>query len=482
MLKQKTNQANRVTPLPKEHLERVDSWGGASSGMSYVYRPTTVEALAQVFELAYKNGRSLGLRGGGNSYGDAAMNDENLLVDLRRMSRILDWNPESGVIHLEPGVTLATLWQYVLEDGWWPPVVTGTSLTTIGGCAAMNVHGKNAYQVGAIGEHILEFDMMLPAGEIITCSPTDNSDIFYAAIGGAGLLGCFTSLTLQMKRIYSGNLRVHTQAQVDLAGMFAYFAENVADSSYIVGWMDAFGSGSSLGRGDVHRADYLKPGEDPTPSQSMRLENQFPPENLFGVVPKSIMWLGMRPFMNNVGTRFVNLAKYYAGHVTGGGTYLQSHAAFHFLLDYVPNWKRSYGAGGLIQYQPFIPKENAQNAFADILRVCQYYGQPNYLTVFKRHRPDKFLLSHALDGFSMAMDFRITAENQEKILKITRQLDEIVLAANGRFYFAKDSTMRPAIARAFLGEEAINQFGALKERCDPHNIMQTNLWRRVFEG
>ncbi|MCZ7670374.1 MAG: FAD-dependent oxidoreductase [Chloroflexi bacterium] len=55
------------------------------------------------------------------------MNDENLLVDLRRMSRILDWNPESGVIRLEPGVTLAALWQYVLEDGWWPPVVTGTS-------------------------------------------------------------------------------------------------------------------------------------------------------------------------------------------------------------------------------------------------------------------------------------------------------------------------------------------------------------------
>ena len=151
-------------------------------------------------------------------------------------------------------------------------------------------------------------------------------------------------------------------------------------------------------------------------------------------------------------------------------------------MDYVPNWKKSYGSGGLIQYQPFIPKENAQNAFADILRVCQYYGQPNYLTVFKRHRPDNFLLSHALDGFSMAMDFRITGENQEKILKITRQLDEIVLAANGRFYFAKDSTVRPEVARAFLGEEVITQFRALKERCDPDNVLQTNLWRRVFEG
>jgi len=487
MIKQNANQPIDNTlvlsgSLSEEHLERVDSWGGASSGMSYVYRPTTVDSLGKVFEIAVKNGRSVGLRGGGNSYGDAAMNDENLLLDLRRMNRILDWNPESGIVRVEPGVTISALWQYILEDGWWPPVVTGTSKTTIGGCAAMNVHGKNAHQVGTIGDHILEFDMMLPSTEIITCSPQENSDIFYAAIGGAGLLGCFTSLTMQMKRIYSGFVRVQTQAQVDLAGMFDYFYENVEDSSYIVGWMDAFGSGNGLGRGDVHRADYLKPGEDANPSQSLRLENQYPPENLLGVIPKSIMWMGMRPMMNNFGTRFVNLAKYYAGHITGGANYLQSHAAFHFLLDYVPNWKKSYGSGGLIQYQPFIPKENAQSAFADILRVCQYYGQPNYLTVFKRHKPDRFLLSHALDGFSMAMDFRITGSNQGKILKITRQLDEIVLAANGRFYFAKDSTLRPAVARAFLGDEAITQFQTLKERCDPDNILQTNLWRRVFEG
>jgi decaprenylphospho-beta-D-ribofuranose 2-oxidase len=56
------------------------------------------------------------------------------------------------------------------------------------------------------------------------------------------------------------------------------------------------------------------------------------------------------------------------------------------------------------------------------------------------------------------------------------------LGANGRFYFAKDSTLRPEVARAYLGDEAITQFRALKERCDPHNLLQTNMWRRVFEG
>jgi decaprenylphospho-beta-D-ribofuranose 2-oxidase len=66
--------------------------------------------------------------------------------------------------------------------------------TTLGGCAAMNVHGKNAYQMGTIGDHILEFEMLLPNGKLVTCSREQNSDLFHAAIGGFGMLGCFTSL------------------------------------------------------------------------------------------------------------------------------------------------------------------------------------------------------------------------------------------------------------------------------------------------
>jgi decaprenylphospho-beta-D-ribofuranose 2-oxidase len=481
-LDKKERAAGLTAVLPPDRLEQVSGWGESTSGMSYVYRPSTVEGLAGVFELAASNGRSISFRGGGNSYGDAFMNDENILLDLRRLNRVLDWQPDSGLIRVEPGATLHDLWQYIIEDGWWPPIVTGTSKTTVGGCAAMNVHGKNAWRKGTIGDHIREFDLMLPSGEIITCNREENSDIFHAAIGGMGLLGCFTSLTLQMTRVYSGYLEVYTQAQPDLAGMFDYFHAYTDQSDYIVGWIDAFADGASLGRGDVHRAMYLPEGADPNPAQSLRLENQHVPENIFGVVPKSIIWLGMRPFMNNAGTRLINNAKYVAGHVGGGKVYQQSHAAFHFLLDYVPNWKKSYGPGGLIQYQPFIPKEQAQSAFADILHVSQQHDLPNYLSVFKRHRPDDFLLTHALDGFSLAMDFRITPQNQQKVLRLTRELDEIVLGANGRFYFAKDSTLRPEVARAYLGDEAIAQFRALKERCDPHNLLQTNLWRRVFAG
>lgn len=475
-----TGKTGQLTALPHERLERVWAWGGASSSMGYVFRPTTLEQLRDVFELAYQSGRSVGLKGGGNSYGDAFMNSENIVLDLSRMNRILAWDPETGVIQVEPGVSIEQAWKYILEDGWWPPVVTGTMKTTFGGCAGMNVHGKNAWQVGPIGDHILEFDLMLPSGAIMTCSREVHSDIFHAAIGGFGMLGCFTSLTLQMKRIYSGYLQVKTSAPANLQEMFTFFEENLATSNYIVGWIDAFAQGDALGRGDAHLANYLPSGADPNPQQSLRLDRQNLPDTIAGIVPKSSMWMFMRPFMNNWGTSFVNLAKYTAGHLGSGKNYWQTHAAFHFLLDYVPNWKKSYGKDGLIQYQPFIPKENAREAFAAILRTCQQHDLPNYLTVFKRHRPDDFMLTHGLDGYSMAMDFRVTQERRPQLTTLARELDAIVLAANGRFYFAKDSTLTPETTVAYLGQDTVNQFHALKNQCDPDHILQTDLWRRLF--
>jgi FAD/FMN-containing dehydrogenase len=474
------SHSSPAKPLPAEHLELVSAWGGASSSVSYVYRPTTIDQLHELITLARKSGRSIGLRGGGNSYGDAALNSENILLDMRRMNRILQWNPESGVVCVEPGVTISQLWQYVLEDGWWPPVVTGTSMTTVGGCAAMNVHGKNAYQAGPIGDHIQEFDMMLPSGQVIVCSRQENEDLFYAAIGGFGMLGIFTSITMKLKRVYSGLLDVHTETQPELAGMFDYFEEYVDNSNYIVGWIDSFAKGAGLGQGDVHRANYLPSGADLAPSQTLRLDYQHLSPNMFGFMPRSVIWLFMRPFMNNLGTGLINRAKYLSGHLLGAKQIRQSHAAFHFLLDYVPDWKNSYGSGGLIQYQPFIPKETARDAFADILRVCQRRRLPNYLTVFKRHRPDDFLMTYALDGFSLAMDFRITDKRRPRLAALMRELDDIVLAAGGRFYFAKDSTLRPEVAEAYLGLETINKFKGLKQRIDPDSLLQTDLWRRVF--
>lgn len=115
-----------------------------------------------------------------------------------------------------------------------------------------------------------------------------------------------------------------------------------------------------------------------------------------------------------------------------------------------------------------------------MLRLGQQRGLPNYLSVLKRHRSDDFLMTHSLDGYSLAMDFRVTRHNRPQLVRLTRDMDEIVLQAGGRFYFAKDSTLRPEAVVASLGESAVSRFCALKAQCDPEGMLQTNLWRRLF--
>jgi FAD/FMN-containing dehydrogenase len=116
-----------------------------------------------------------------------------------------------------------------------------------------------------------------------------------------------------------------------------------------------------------------------------------------------------------------------------------------------------------------------------MIQLSQKLGLPSYLGVTKRHRPDKFLLSHAVDGFSLAMDFKVTDGNRATLSKMLKDFDRLVLDAGGRFYFAKNSETSADAARAFLGEETLAKFKELKRRCDPGNLLESDLYRRVFE-
>jgi FAD/FMN-containing dehydrogenase len=310
----------------------------------------------------------------------------------------------------------------------------------------------------------------------VTCSPEKNADLFYSMISGLGMLGVFTSITLQMKRVESGLLEVHAWPVHDLHEHLSFILDKAPDFDYTVGWMDTMTGGKSLGRGQIHAANYVR--DDREPQKTMQLDNQILPPRIFGVFPKSILYVFMKPFANNLGWKAVNLAKYVASLRTH--VFRQPHAAFHFLLDYVPNWELSYGRGGMIQYQSFLPRETAEGAWREMIELSLRRGMPSYLGVTKRHRPDKFLISHAVDGFSLALDFKVTNGNRAKLSEMLQEFDRIVLNAGGRFYFAKNSETTAETTRAFLGAETIAKFKELKKRCDPDNLLESDLFRRVF--
>lgn len=455
-----------------------ENFGHSLQASSYRVAIQRPDDLYRAFQVAKKLGLKVVARGTGLSYNDASLNGGGLTLDLRGMNQITAWDPASGVVQCEAGVTLEQLWQRIEPDGWWLPVVSGTMKTTLGGCLATNIHGKNNLQAGVIGEHVIEFTAMLPTGALVTCTPKKNADLFYALIGGFGMLGVFTSVTLQTKRIYSGLLVVEARPVRNLREHLADLLETAPNYDYIVGWLDTFPSGQNLGRGQIHAARNLAEGEDSRAQETLQLAYQCLPDRLLGVMPKSLLHYFMQPFVNNLGWRAVNFAKYISS--LRRHTFKQSHAAFHFLLDYVPSWERSFGRGGLIQYQSFLPQETAEDAWREMLQYSQRQGLPSYLGVTKRHRPDEFLLTHSVDGFSLALDFKVTDTKRAKLAHMLQEFDRIVLNAGGRFYFAKNSETNAELTRAFLGAETIAKFKKLKKRCDPNRILESDLYRRVF--
>jgi len=470
-------------PAPRSDYEYVEGWGMAVGGWNRVLRPRAVEEIVAAYELARREGVPLAPRGAGCSYGDASTGAEGHVLDLSRMDRVLAWDPASGVADLEAGVTIERLWKHILPDGWWPKVVPGTMFPTVGGAAAMNIHGKNDYAVGTFGDNTLELDVVLPSGEMRTCSRASGSDLFHAAIGGFGMLGTISRVKVRTQRIHSGEIEVRGISTHDLREMMERFEARTGSADYLVGWIDCFAGADDLGRGLIHDARYLEPGEDPDPERTLRVAHQELPGSILGF-PKSQVWRLLRLFNHDPGMRLVNALKCLAGRLEGmRGPYREAHAGFNFLLDYVPDWKWAYGRRerrGLIQHQLFLPRDAAHDVLVEVLSRCRAAGFVSYLGVLKRHRPDPFWLTHALDGWSLALDFKVTPERRAALWRHCRELTAIVLAAGGRFYFAKDLVLQPADVERFLPAERLAAFRALKRELDPDDLLCTDLSRRLM--
>lgn len=419
-------------------------------------------------------GRKVVLRGAGRSYGDPAYAAEAIALDLTRMRRVLAWDSQTGVVDVEPGVTIDQLWRAVLPDGWWCPVASGTSFVTLGGALAMNIHGKNNVMRGTLGEHVDEIDVMDTHGEIHCLRASDPR--FRVVVSGLGLCGIITRIRLRLKRIRSGYVAVHavpTRNWMETLDAFVQYAQH----EYRVGWVDLFAKGDASGRGLFHAADHLiEEAEHPL---SLQVSAQELPSSVLGV-DKRHVWKVLRLFNHRAGLRFLNAAKFHASRLAPhGAPKIQSIVGFNFLLDYVPGWERAYGKHGFVQVQCFVPFSGALACFGKLAWIQQFHQWESNLGVVKQHRSDDFNFTHGVDGFSLAMDFRLNPKRQREFGEMVRQMHETVLEAGGRFYLAKDEWLTAEQFRQSVGEEALVRFAEVRREFDPARLLTSAMDGRL---
>ena len=451
------------------------SWSKSSLSSCFVYKVSDLEGIVEALAIARAQHLSVIPHGAGHSYTDAALNTNGMIIDTTPMHKILSWDPTQGIMKVEPGVTLRELVQIASKEGWWPFVSPSTAEVTIGGCVAMNINDRNAWKFGPFGEYVISIDVLLMTGESCTIVQERDLELFRAFVGSLGLLGIITSITLQLQRIPCF-VTVRRRSAASLDGIMTMFAEEEQGSNFMEAWLDGFAGGDQLGRGIITCATLIDSGE----AHSIRLPRFGMMTYLEKPLVRLAAELGRPALMPAV--QLANRANYWLSKRSPNTTG-KRRALFPYIF-----WPSAAFAGyhsifpqGVETFQAFVPRERTAKIFKQVLRYSQQQECMPVWCIIKQHQRDPFLLSYQVDGFSLELNYQRTYQVARKLEQVLQHMIAIVIEAGGKFYLAKDHFMTPAQYRQSVGDEAVETFLQIKQRYDPEMLLQSDLFRRVFQ-
>ncbi|TPG78811.1 FAD-binding oxidoreductase [Pseudomonas arsenicoxydans] len=391
--------------------------------------------------------------GNGRSYGDSCLAASDQVLHIPAMDRFIRVDWQQGTVQAEAGVTLAEILAIAIPQGWFLSVTPGTQFATLGGAIANDVHGKNHHLRGTFGKHVHSFGLLRHGQELLTCSPTENTELYAASIGGLGLTGVIIWAKIQLMPIRSCQIDSTVVRFDNLAGFFALSAELDHQHEYSVAWIDCLAKGAKTGRGVFIIGDHACYGSLEVDERQKLHVPLTPPVSL----------------INNLSLRAFNEA-YWRMHPATRARKWSSYEPFFYPLDRILHWNRIYGRKGFQQYQCVIPDAVAEVAMRELLAAIADSGQGSFLAVLKRcgNIISPGLLSFPLPGTSLALDFPHTADLAALFLR----LDAIVHEAGGRLYPAKDAHMSGSDFRQAY--PAWEQLEALR---DPS--LMSRFWKRV---
>ena len=415
--------------------------------------------------LQHRSPRGVLARGLARSYGDPAQNAGGHVLDMTAADRVLAADLATGEVEVEAGISLDRLMNLFVPMGFFVPVTAGTRYVTVGGAIAADIHGKNHHQAGSFSRHVRWLDLLTADGSVRRVGPDTDVELFRATVGGMGLTGVILRARVRMKPIESSSVLVDTDRTPDLDSLMTLLTETDHLYDYSVAWIDCVAKGRRMGRSVVTRGRFARRDELPASKQadplrysgSVKLSapNVFPPGLLNGLTVAAFneVWYRKSPKRKR--------------------NQLQSIPTFFHPLDGVGEWNRIYGPRGFVQYQ-FVVPFGQEEAMRDALVRISNSGHASFLAVLKRFgEGNPGMLSFPSPGWTLALDIPVV----RGLARLLDELDELVVAAGGRIYLAKDSRMRPELLAPMYPE--LDRFREIRAAVDPDGVFTSDLARRL---
>lgn len=190
-----------------------------------VIRPSGSEDISKVIKLASRTPNlTVAARGNGHSINGQASAHKGLVIDMKSIENynhnnnirieVHDDADDDAVSYVD--VSGGTLWSDVLfrcvSSGLAPKSWTDYLDLTVGGTLSNAGVSGQAFRYGPQTSNVTQLEVVTGKGDILTCSDSLNSDLFFSVLGGLGQFGIITKA------------RIPLQPAPDMVRFFCFFS------------------------------------------------------------------------------------------------------------------------------------------------------------------------------------------------------------------------------------------------------------------
>ncbi|MDQ2796430.1 MAG: FAD-binding protein [Actinomycetota bacterium] len=177
------------------------NWAGTAQADVTVAEPATVARMQELVAGAAERGQRVKPIGAGHSFTAIGATD-GLQLRLDRLAGIVHADRATGLVTIHAGTRL-----HALNEALWSLGLSMTNLgdidvQSISGAISTGTHGTGA-KLGGLATQVRALDLVLADGSLLTCSASENPDVFAAACVGLGALGVIATVTLKCEPAFA---------------------------------------------------------------------------------------------------------------------------------------------------------------------------------------------------------------------------------------------------------------------------------------